>query len=96
MNNQEQDLAAIRQELVAVKRDLIDMGAMQTAIIEYLCALAELTQGVPQAEAKAALIQGFQRHRSACFEVLEERNPLLAAMLDDRSVQDVEDGLSRS
>jgi|GEM_PF-3555945 len=89
-------------ELLALRRELIDVTAGQMALIEYVCCLAETTLGLKTQEGQESvkaqevwtLILGLtQKHRQSLLETIEGRDPAFAALLDIRSQDDVSYGL---
>ena len=86
-------LLRVAEEVISLRRELIDVSAGQMAAIEYLCCLAEKTAGVEANSAKEMIVQLSEKHRQTFLERIEDISAGMAAILDTRSASDVADGL---
>ena len=86
-------LLRVAEDCISLRRQLIDVGSIQMAIMEYVCCLAEKTAGVEANEAKDRIVSLTEKHRQTFLERIEDISSLMAAILDNRSAFDVSQGL---
>lgn len=86
-------LLRVAEEVISLRRELIDVSAGQMAAMEYICCLAEMTAGVDANSAKEIIVQLTEKHRQTFLERIEDISASMAAILDIRSTSDVAEGL---
>lgn len=87
-------LVSLVTDIINVRKDLLYLMAANLALVETVCSLAKATTQNDPSELRDKILQLTQKHHQDLLSGLESTSPAFAAILDDRSTDEVEGGLT--
>ncbi len=93
--DQQQQENAIRNhshDLIVIRKELVSMQAHLLALTEYVSAMAEKTLGGDAKAHKDRIVELMEKNLQPILSAIEDMSPSLAAILDDRTDEEIERG----
>lgn len=81
-----------QQQENAIRKVLVSMQAHLLALTEYVSAMAEKTLGGDAKAHKDRIVELMEKNLQPILSAIEDMSPSLAAILDDRTDEEIERG----
>jgi hypothetical protein len=86
-----QEFKFLTEQTLYLRREMAQVMAGQLALVQYVIALSEKTAGTDARQEKAMLEKLTQQALGEVLATIENKQPALAAFLDTRTQEDVEE-----
>ena len=94
MDTPDKHILSLTNDVIALRKDVLQLMASNLALTETVIQLAESTAKQTRADFHASIIRLTQKHHQTLLSGIENTSPTLAAILDDRSPDEVDGATS--